>query len=114
MKAVFPLPIFVLSFFLGFYCPAKAGDLADGCIEATKAFLFRDKVDIVASQEFPNLSPPRSRIRLGGLMEMTYRCSFKSASKPLRLVEFCTDISCFKAGDQRFDEAAELLRRQGF
>lgn len=93
--------------------PAAAGELTEACQAAVSAYTLSKEVKIAGSQEFANLTPPRARIRLDNLIGLEYRCVFRSAAKPFGIVELCADVVCMKKGNQRFDEVAEIMRRNG-
>lgn len=112
MRRVLATAIFILACWSG--TSRADSPAADACRRAVTAYLISDTVSVSAVQDFSNLRPPRVRMRLGDLLSTTVSCVFSSATKPVGLREFCYDIACFKKGNARFDEIAEILRRGGY
>jgi len=99
--------------------PASADELlVEACKQATMHWRMTKKLNVDVVQDFSNLKPARVRMQLAGLMGNTVACMFKSVTKPVGLVEYCTDAgllyNCYKAGEKRFDEVVELMRRDGY
>lgn len=78
------------------------------------AHYYMGEQEIGLIQEFSNLTPPRVRMRLkNDVLGGSVSCTFKANAAPLGLIQFCDTLSCHKAGHPRFDEVADLLRRDG-
>ena len=109
---------YALPFAFAFAAPqsAFADDslVVETCKRAVAIWYMNDSPKIVEIQDFSNLKPPRARFRLDDLFGSTIRCKFKSATKPLQITEFCTLTTCMERGNERFDEVADLLKREGF
>ncbi len=106
--------VVTLSVFIG--CTGAGADtpLVDACKRAYGHWAMEKTPSLVEMvQDFSNLKPPRVRFKVSdGPISLTFSCTFKSPTAPLILTEFCTLVSCSKAGDPRFDEIFELLRRE--
>jgi hypothetical protein len=63
-------------------------------------------------QDFSNLTPPRVRMNFEGIINAS--CTFTSTTKPVGLREICVQTTCQQAGVAKFDEIAELMRRDGY
>ena len=91
--------------------------LVEACKRASFHWFMRER-KFVLVQDFSNLKPPRVRMELD-FSNGTVGCTFASTTKPPHLVAFCppTDpilAACVKAGNPRFDEVAEMLKREGY
>jgi hypothetical protein len=94
---------------------ASDSDAVSACKKAVEVFQAAAKVEFKTVQDFSNLKPPRVTLVDETLASTTYRCSFTSAIKPVSITKFCIPpLGCYKAGDERFDEIKEMLRRDGY
>ena len=94
---------------------SKDGLLVAACKKADALWSMNDGIEYSHVQDFSNLSPPRVRLRQKDIAaNIQVRCTFSSNTKPLGLVEYCKHVMCAKAGDTRFDEVSELMRRAGY
>ena len=104
---------------------AQDGLLVEACKRAIAHSEMNNEWKAVEVNDFSNLKPPRVRMKIGGVikdgkMEIMgaleiVRCTFSSTTKPVGLRELCPRNSlCISAGNQRFDEVVELLRRDGY
>jgi hypothetical protein len=93
---------------------AQDSDVVAACKKAIGVWLGTPSVEFRNVQDFSNLKPPRAQITDATLMSERYRCSFQKNVRPLGISKFCTSTSCREAGDERFDEIKEMLRRDGY
>ena len=94
---------------------ARADELlVEACKRASTHWQMVKKLDVYVVQDFSNLKPPRVRMQVGGIITGAVSCTFSSTTKPVGLVEYCLMSDCYKAGDKRFEEISELMRREGY
>jgi len=99
--------------------PAKADSLlVEACKRAAAHWYMENELKISRVDDFSNLKPRRVRMKHdGGIVPETIECIFSATAKPVGVREFCAThmtFGCAKAGHRRFDEVAELLRRDGY
>ena len=88
--------------------------LVEACKRATMHWQMDKKLNVDMVQDFSNLKPPHVRMLLAGRISSMVSCTFSSTTKPVGLVEYCTELQCYKAGEKRFDEVSALMRRDGY
>lgn len=135
------LPRVVAAFALFLAAPtvaqAEERDLIAACTRAAAIQLGADDASASNTQVFAELTPPRVQIDVFGKPDQkgdaiaalldgdasapgkprhlaTVRCTFESASLPLKLVSFeCTDFACM-VDEGRTEELQVLLAREGY
>lgn len=114
----------VLAAALGGQAQATEPTIESACIRAAAAMSVAPTVIADVVQSFPELDPPRAKIRFrfptspeGQVFFLT--CNFKRASAPFEMTEFCNHNGCFnaKAKDPKmkalYEEVSTVLQREG-
>ncbi len=105
--------------------PALAAEpIVEACKQAAAFYFNVTGVRESSVQAFPDLKPPRVRMkaaigppvtdRIAALLAtQEVRCRFQQNNAPFRLTQFCARTGCIDKGE-RFEELQVLMRRAGY